>query len=45
MLLERALEGCSIEVLIIRVGFWGILDYSYNKERTKIVLGSIQAPT
>ena len=35
----------DIGALIIRIGFWGILYYSYNKEPPKIVQVMIKAPT
>ena len=28
-------RGCNIGALIVRIGFWGPLYYSYNKELTK----------
>ena len=40
------LGAITIGALIIRIGFWGILYYSYNKEPPqKIVLVIIWAPT
>ena len=34
----------SIRALIIRIGFWGPLNYSYNKEPPEIVQVITQAP-
>ena len=41
--LKGSVRG-SIRVLIVRIGFWGILDYKYNKKHPKTALVIVWDP-
>ena len=38
-------RAVSIGALVIRIGFWGSVYYSYNKKPPRIILVVISAPT